>query len=465
MINPRELSLQNWDNASKRMELTSRKIDPATGQRPARIVVTTFGSLGDLLPFVAIALGLKARGHFVILATGECYREKIERLGIEFRAARPDCVWVNDPKVLRRITHPRWGLLRVFGDVIAPVLRETYEDTLAACEGADLIVAMQINYTAQLITEKKGIPWVSAMHLPVGIYSAYDPPILPGFGGISKTLRVLGPPFWKQLGWLIKKSTRGWAKPLHEFRSELGLPLDTSLNPITDGFAPSLHLALFSKLLANKQPDWPPQTVVTGFPWYDPEGDSGLSPELERFLSDGPPPVVFTLGTAIGQGSGAREFFQQSADAAKLLGRRAILILTNRANCPAELPPGVAAFDFAPFTELFPRAAAIVHHGGIGTTALAMRSGRPMLVIPHAWDQFDNAERAARLGICRIILGHRYTASRAATELRRILDDPEFMRRAGEVSVKLQKENGVIAACDAIEAVLQRTAIAGQLRS
>jgi len=180
-----------------------------------------------------------------------------------------------------------------------------------------------------------------------------------------------------------------------------------------------------------------------------------LSPEVDQFLSEGSPPIVFTLGTAIAQGAGAREFFHQSSEAAKMLGRRAILILTNRANCPAELPQGVAAFDYAPFTELFPRAAAIVHHGGIGTTGLAMRAGRPMLVIPHAWDQFDNAERVARLGISRTIPCRRYTADRVAAELRHLLDDPAYLSRAGEIAEKLRQEDGVGAACHAIEALLQ----------
>ena len=167
----------------------------STNYPRSRIVLTSHGSLGDLHPYVAIALGLKARDHETIVATGECYRKKIEALGIGFLPVRPDSDWVTNPDVMRRIMHPRWGLERVIREVLLPVLRETYEDLLAATEGADLLVAMQANYASPLVAETKGIPWASAMHLPIGLASAYDPPVLPGFVGLSRNLRFLGPAF------------------------------------------------------------------------------------------------------------------------------------------------------------------------------------------------------------------------------------------------------------------------------
>jgi UDP:flavonoid glycosyltransferase YjiC (YdhE family) len=426
---------------------------PASTSR--RIVVTTAGSLGDLHPYLAIALGLKARGHEAIMASGECYRKKIEALGLGFRAVRPDCDWVNDPEVMRRIMHPRWGLVRVFHDIWVPVLRQAYDDLLAATEGADILVAMQAAGVGRLVAEKKGMPWVSAMHMPLLLGSAYDPPIVPGFAGLSKKLRFLGPAFWRPLHYLVKWSTRGLARPLHRLRDELSLPPDKTLNPLTDSQSPLLHLALFSKWLMDKQLDWPPQTIVTGFPWYDRDGEQGLPPELARFLDDGPPPIVFTLGTAVTKNAAASSFFEHSVGAAKLLGRRAVLIIRDSRNRPRALPEGVMACEYAPFSELFPRAAAIVHHGGIGTTGLAMRSGRPMLIVPWAWDQPDNAERAARLGISRTVHHRDYTFHRVATELGQLLDEAKFSQRAAEVGKNIQQEDGVGAACDAIEELLR----------
>jgi UDP:flavonoid glycosyltransferase YjiC (YdhE family) len=424
-------------------------MQPRAGKR--RIVLTTFGSLGDLHPYIAIARGLQARGHEAIIATGECHRRKVSASGIGFRPVRPDSDWLENPDVFRRMAHPRWGLIRVVRELMLPLLRESYEDTLAAAEGADLLVG--ITYVTPLVAEMKRIPWASTMHIPTGFFSAFDPPLLPGAPRLSKSLRCLGPAFWNPLGTFLKLITRPWAGPWHRLREDLGLPPAAGANPLVDGHSPLLHLALFSRRLADKQPDWPQQTVVTGFPFDDQDGEAGLAPELTRFLDGGSPPVVFTLGTAVA--ADARPFFAQSAAAAELLDRRAVLILKDPRNRPPALPECVRAFEYAPFSALFPRAAAIVHHGGIGTTGLAMRSGRPMLVMPCAWDQPDNAERAARLGVARTIARHRYTATRVAAELRQLLDDPAYTRRAAEVGEQVRQEDGVRVACDALAEVLR----------
>jgi UDP:flavonoid glycosyltransferase YjiC (YdhE family) len=425
----------------------------SNGTRPGRrIVVTTWGSLGDLHPYLAIGLGLRARGHDVTLGVPACYRRKVEALGLGFRAVRPDCAWLADPELLRHFMPPLRGMIRIARTVLA-VLHESYEDTLAAAEGADLLVANQATYAAGLVAEKKGIPWASVMHIPMLFASAHDPPLLPGFPGLSRKLRFLGPAFWGPLGRFLKWGSRWLAGPWHRLRQQIGLPSVRGVNPLTDWHSPLLHLAAFSKRLVDKQPDWPAQTVVTGFPWFDQDGDAGLPPELVRFLDAGPAPLVFTLGTAVAADAGP--FYESSVRAARLLGRRAVLILKDARNRPAALPEGVAAFEYAPFSELFPRAAAIVHHGGIGTTGLAMRSGRPMLVMPCAWDQPDNAERVARLGIARTIARHLYTPGRVAAELRRLLGDPAYERRAAEVARRVRQEDGVRFACDALEEVLQ----------
>jgi rhamnosyltransferase subunit B len=429
------------------VESASSTTAPSTNRTRRRILITTWGSLGDLHPYVALALGLQSRGHEAILATGECYRRKIEALDIGFRAVRPDCAWVADPVVMRRLTHPRWGIIRAV-QVPLMSLRESYEDTLAAAEGTDLLVSNMAAYATGIVAEKTGIPWVSAMHIPTGFFSAYDPPLIPGFPGFSKGLRGLGPNFWGPFGRSINSVASVLARPWHRLRKEIGLPLARGFNPLTESHSPKLHLALFSKWLADKQLDWPAQTVVTGFPWFDTDGDAGLPEKLARFLDDGEPPLVFTLGTAVVADAGP--FYHHSAMAAKLMGRRAILLVMNPRVLLPELPDGVVAFDYAPFSLLFPRSAAIVHHGGIGATGQAMRSGRPSLIMPCAWDQPDNAERAARLGIARTIARNRYDPLRVSAELRLLLDDPAYSRRAAEIATKVRQEEGVKVACDAL---------------
>ncbi len=433
------------------MESGSLATAPHTNHTRRRILIATWGSLGDLHPYVALALGLQSRGHEAILATGECYRRKIEALGIGFRAARPDCAWVNEPVVVRRLTHPRWGMIRAV-QVQLMSLRESYEDILAASEGTDLLVSMMAVYATGIVAEKTGLPWVSAMHIRTGIFSAYDPPLIPGFPGFSKGLRGLGPIFWGPFGRSLNRAASVLALPWHRLRKEVGLPRARGFNPLTESYSPALHLALFSKWLADKQRDWPAQTIVTGFPWFDTEGDAGLPEKLARFLDDGEPPLVFTLGTAVVADAGP--FYHHSAAAAKLMGRRAVLLAKNPRALPAELPEGVVAFDYARFSLLFPRAAAIVHHGGIGTTGQVMRSGRPSLVMPCAWDQPDNAERAARLGIARTIERNRYEPHRVAGELK-LLEDPGYSRTSAEIGTRVRQEEGVKAACDAIETLFQ----------
>jgi UDP:flavonoid glycosyltransferase YjiC (YdhE family) len=432
---------------------TTQPTKPAAS-RSKRIVLTTFGSLGDLHPYIAVALGLQARGYEAVIATSGYYRQKIEALGIGFRAVRPDHPGPEaDPDLIRRIMDRRTGSEFVIRELMMSVLRESYEDTLAAADGADLLVSHMLTFTTRLVAEKRGIPWASTFLQPLGLFSVYDPPVVPQAPFLAK-LRFLGPAFHRLLFWCAKRSIRSWCEPWHRLRAEVNLP-PTSESPLFEGQnSPSLVLAMFTKLLADKQPDWPRQALITGFPFYDRDGEAGMPPELVHFLNAGPPPLVFTLGSSAVVDAGP--FYEHSVTAAKRLGRRAVLLVgKDSRNRPASLPDGVVTFAYAPYSELFPRAAAIIHQGGIGTTAQAMRSGRPMLVMPYAHDQPDNAERVRRLGIARTIARHRYTPTRATAELRHLLDNPVHGRRASEVGEQVRQEDGVRAACEALEGLLR----------
>jgi UDP:flavonoid glycosyltransferase YjiC (YdhE family) len=425
----------------------SSQSGPTSGRR---IVLATFGSFGDLHPYIALALGLRARGHDPILATHEIYRGKIEGLGLGFRAVRPNIDPGADAELIRKVMDLRKGPKVVIG-LFMDALRDSYEDTLAAVEGADLLVAHPLTFTARLVAETSGVRWASTILAPMGFLSVYDPPVIPTALFLTR-FRPLGPLIYRPVFHMARRVARDWGRPWPQFRAELGLP--PADDPLFEGqHSPDLVLALFSRHFATPQPDWPPQTVVTGFPFYDRDGEAGLSPELARFLDAGPPPIVFTLGTSAVLTAG--RFYEESAEAARRLGRRAVLLVGKGTdNRPAGLSGEIAAFDYAPYSELLPRAAAIVHQGGVGTTAQALRSGRPMLVVPFAHDQPDNADRAARLGVARVIPSARYTAGRAARELSRILDDPSVEAKAAEVGTKVQAEDGVGTACDALESLM-----------
>lgn len=419
----------------------------SSANRRRRIVLCTFGSLGDLHPFIAIALGLRERGHEAIVATSEKYREKIESLGVGFRAVRPDIP--EDPDALLPFFDIRRGPERLVRDFMMPALRDSYEDTLVAAEGADLLVGHPLTYAVRLVAEKQRLPWASTVLSPMNFFSVHDPPVLGPAPFLAK-LRFLGPAFYRPLFRFMMMHVRSWSEPWHRLRAELGLPPTSDHPMFVEAMSPSLVLTLYSEVLGARQPDWPRQAVTTGFPFFDRDGDEGMSRELAAFLDAGEPPIVFTLGSSAVLHPG--KFYAESARAAAILKRRAVLLVGRELdNRPAALPDGVAAFDYAPYSEIFPRAAAVVHSGGIGTTAQALRAGRPMIVVPFAFDQPDNADRVTRIGVGRTIARHRYDARRATRELERILGDPSFATKAAEIGARIRCEDGVGRACDALE--------------
>jgi len=411
-----------------------------------RIILATFGSLGDIHPFMALALGLQARGHQVTIATSEYYRAKIIAAGIGFHAMRPDLP-PDDQEIISLLMDARKGTERIIRQIMMPHLRDSYDDLMTAVQGADLLVTHEVIYAGPLVAQKTGIRWVSCVLSPIAFFSAYDPPVLPPYPALAK-LRALGPVINGAILRLGKLTTRNWLKPVRQLRSELGLPL--AENPLFEGkHSPELVLALFSPLLAQPQLDWPPQTVATGFALYDRAQDNqGLAPQLQQFLTAGPPPIVFTLGSAAVMDPG--NFYIESAAAAHQLGCRAVLLVGKEPRQFRQLPQGVSAFDYAPYTQLFPRAAAVVHQGGIGTTAQVLRAGRPMLVMPYSHDQPDNAARIVRLGVGRAISRNHYRRDRVAAELRQLLQ-PKYATSATEVAHRIAAEDGVQSACEAIE--------------
>jgi UDP:flavonoid glycosyltransferase YjiC (YdhE family) len=274
--------------------------------------------------------------------------------------------------------------------------------------------------------------------------------VLPGLEGLCR-LPVLGP----LLSRLLLTPARRWARrlcrPVEGLRRELGLPPGRNA-ALDDKHSPRLVLALFSPLLGRPQPDWPPHTVTTGFVFHDGEGPTArLTPQLERFLQAGPPPVVFTLGSAAVRLPGA--FYADAARAAALLRRRAVLLLGDNPP-PAGLPDGVLACAYAPFSRLFPHAAAVVHQAGVGTCAQVLRAGAPALAVPFAFDQPDNARRLERLGVGRTLARSRCSAGRLAAELRPLLERPRYAERAREAGARVRQEDGPARACDAVERLL-----------
>ena len=415
----------------------------------ARILFTTFGSYGDLHPYLAIGIEMRRRGHQVTIATSAAYRGKVEREGLGFHAIRPD-ISLDDREMLELVMDARRGSERVLR-FAASAVRESYTDTLAAAVQSDVIVTHPITYAAVLVAQKLRMRWVSSVLAPISFLSAYDPPVPPVAPWLAR-LRVLGPGFMRLVWNAGRRQALGWIKPLLEFRDELGL--GAAGHPVFEGsHSPSLVLALFSRYLAEPQPDWPPQTVVTGFPFYDRDDERPeISADLARFLGEGPAPVVFTLGSsAVGV---AGEFYRHSLEAAGRLRARAIFLTgPHSQGLPEALPAGMISVPYAPYSAVFPHAAAVVHQGGIGTLGQAMRSGRPMLVVPFSHDQFDNAARIRRSGAGEMVYRSKYNALTAEKYLRKLIEDRRYSEAAAAAAAQVRSEAGSAAAADAIDSL------------
>jgi rhamnosyltransferase subunit B len=415
-----------------------------------RVVLNTFGSFGDIHPYMAIAMELQRRGHVPVIATMEIYREKIEGAGLEFLPVRPNIPQPKeqDPELIEKIMEPKTGPRFLMEGVVYPAVRDSYADLLAAVDGADLLLTHSAAPAGPLVGQKTGMPWISTVLAPFSFISAYDPPV-PPFWQWTRKLSVLGP---EVMGFLLNLSKSLYkSRAVTDFRDELGLP--NVGNPMFEGqHSPTRILALFSEVFAQRQPDWPQQTEITGFCFYDGHHEAVVPTELIRFLDSGAPPIVFTLGSSAVWV--ARDFFRESIEAARSIGRRAVLLIGDERNLPRSLPQGVIAVDYVPYQSLLPRACAVVHHGGVGTTSQALLAGVPTLIVPFAFDQSDNAEHAFRIGTSQTLYRKNYQAARVANELEELLRHPYYSQRALEVSQKLRRENGPARAADLIEQVL-----------
>src|SRR5271165_6391535 len=335
--------------------------------RPARdplmrIVLSNIGTYGDIHPLIAIAVELKRRGHTPVMALPALYAPKIEPLGIEFRPIHPDIDPANTALVAM-IYDIKKGTEHGLRDFLFPVLRQTYDDLLDAAtrpERADLLLLGELNYAGPLVAEVTGIPWASYVLAPLSFFSAFDPPVLPMYPRLARADKAV-PGMGRAIKRLARFVSRKWPQPIYDLRRDLGLT--RGANPLFDAkHSPDLVLAMFSRVLGHEQPDWPAHTKITGFCFYDSDaGNAALPPHLEAFLNSGPPPLVFTLGSAAVLAAG--NFYEFGARAAERLGLRAVLLIgSDQRNRPRHpLPESICVAEYAPYSALFARASVIIH--------------------------------------------------------------------------------------------------------
>lgn len=414
-----------------------------------QILVLPFGSFGDVHPFVGLAQALRARGHDVLVGVNAYFRPLIDRLGLPYHEMEKAELYLQttrDPD----LWHPTRAFRTVFEKGVAMGMRLQYELIAERRRQGDLLVVNNcLGLGARVAHEKFGVPLLT-IHLQPGVlWSEHESPALGGM--------LVGPgvPRWAKrfqywLGETFFIDTI--ACPIvNGFRAELGLPPIRKMTRFWH--SPESNLCLFPEWFAPRQPDWPAPLHLTSFPLWDEAPIHDADPELECFLQAGSPPIVFTPGSGNCQ---AREFFATAVAACRLLGRRGLLLTRFPEQVPDKLPPEVRFFAYAPFSQLLPRVAALVHHGGIGTTAQALYAGIPQLIMPLAHDQFDNAARVCRLGVGDQIKVKAFLPEAVAAKLRRLLDVPAVQERCQATAQRFAGVTPFAEACAEVERLAER---------
>ena len=430
---------RNCNHKSSQLRGESHKLFPFL-----KILFSTFGSLGDIHPYLALSLEAKKRGHSPIIATSERYRAKIEAQNVEFRAISPDIPPEEEfAPLARRVMNERDGPRFLFENILAPAIDAQYADMLRACEDANVVVTHPAVMTGPLVARKLGKKWMSSVLSPISLWSRRDPAVVPTLPQLD-FLRVFGT-LWGTVQVLTGRiATKRWVAPIQQLAAREGIA--TSGHPMFGGqYSPHGTLALFSRHFCAPQPDWPFNTTATGFCFYDAVGwnrnDEGI--DWRAWMEEGPAPFVFGLGSAAVHDG---DFVWDAAvRAAKRDNARVVLLTagnfeTNEKN--------ILCVPYAPYSEIFPLAGRIFHQGGVGTTAQALRSGVPQTVIPFAHDQSDNAGRVKRLGIGSWL--SRNKVDSLSLKLDAALEAGQ-KERAREIGERIRAENGALAACEALE--------------
>ncbi|BCU75649.1 rhamnosyltransferase subunit B [Luteolibacter sp. LG18] len=414
--------------------------------RTMRVLIHTIGSAGDVHPFIGVGAALKARGHEVHVITGAVFERAVRDSGLEFHPLGT----TEDFDRLRGnpdLWHPRKAFKVIIQGAADPSYAPILEITRKLHDpGNTVILASSLAFGARNARELLGIP-MATVHLAPSLFpSVHRQPELHGMIFGQKAPRVLKAIQW----WFGGRVVDHHVLPgLNRFRREHGLP--PARNLLRDWWhSPDRVIALFPEWFASPQPDWPRQTRVTGFPLFDERGIREVPEAVREFLDAGEPPVIFTPGSAMAHGD---VFFREAVKALKRTGRRGILLSPFIETIPADLPDHVRHFSYVPFSEVLPRAAALVYHGGIGTCAQALRAGIPHLVQPMAHDQLDTLSRVRDLGVGLGLVPAKFTDQRIAAVLDRLLTDPGFKTRALEVARRFEPEAWLRRTCEEVEAL------------
>lgn len=408
-----------------------------------RVVLAAFGSFGDLHPMIGIAQALKARGARPLIVSHPDYRTKVEAAGVDFTGAGPlfaDLQGSEGLTAAAAIDRMARDQAFLYRNIVTPSVEAWIGDITPFIAECDVVVGTALTYAADIVAQLAGKPFVTAALSPAVLLSAHDPLKMPGAPLILQPKSALSRSYNRAI---LAAGHAMMARALTGVNAAYrrhGLKPRATVTGVTSD---RLTLALYSPLLMGPQPDNPPNTQITGFPFFDSEtgGPAHLDPRLAAFLEAGSPPLVFSLGSVVVHDGEA--FYRAAITAASALNERCVVL------CGPESPllgldfgPDVCLSAYAPHSLLFPRARAVIHHGGIGSTGQALRAGRPQLVTPVFADQFDNGWRCERIGVARTLDYKNWTAVRATRSLERLLASPAMAQKAKNVAAQVALETG-----------------------
>ena len=402
-------------------------------------ILASLGTGGDVEPFLRLGRVLAARGLSVTLASNAPYGELAAERGLSFRSL------VTAEETERRLAdpdlwHPVKGPLLAAEWGVGFLPAQYAELAELAREPGTVLVATPLVVAARLVQERLSRPLASILLQPWAIPSRLAPPVMPyGFTLPRRAPRALGRLYWSTFHGAAQLRL---GRPINRMRRTLGLP--PVRNVVRWAFSPDLVVGLFPDWFAPPAGDWPRELRLTGFPLERPCGE--LPPELDAFCRH-EPPIAITFGTGMRH---AERPFAATIEACQKLARPGIVLARHPPSM--ELPPSIHACRFAPFHALFPRCAAVVHHGGMGTLAEAIAAGIPQLILPFAHDQPDNAARIERLGLGRR-LGPRSGAGKISRALEALLA-PEVRERCASLAARLRRNEPLETAGDLIETLL-----------
>jgi sterol 3beta-glucosyltransferase len=417
-----------------------------------RILILTYGSRGDVQPFVALGRALVARGHEVTLGTARRFETFVREAGLGFAPMSDAMLSLLDTEAGRDMMESTQGVLQslkwtvMLTRTVGPAQAELIGDSWAAAEAVDpdLIVFHPKTYAGPHIAEKRGIPAVLAMLVPMMVPTGERPNV-----GFPDT----GWQWWNRFSYRFVNRTLAFSAGRHvrEMRAERGLPKQRRFDLLRDSLGrmlPVLNAVSPSVLPAPR--DWPDEAVMTGY-WFTDQGDWTPPDDLAAFLEAGPPPVYVGFGSMAGRSPG--RLAKAVIEALTRTGMRGIIATGWGGLKPADLPDTIHKIEGAPHDWLFPRMAAIVHHGGAGTTAAAIRAGKPQVVVPFFGDQPFWGKIMAQHGVAPDPIAQKsLTADNLAEALRRVTGDPAMAQAAEALGAAVRQEDGLKRAVEVIEA-------------